>query len=105
FRLGNLAADIDGEKRGQSADKEQRSPSEMRKDEEVSCGREQITYRIALLQQAGEESARFRSHRLHRQRRPYPPFSAHPDSIEGAQEEEHVIAGSQSAQNFDHGIE
>ncbi len=62
---------------------------------------EQIATRIAGLQDARYEPARFRRNALHRQRGTHAPLAAHGDAEQGAQHQQHGQAGRKAGEQFD----
>src|SRR5580700_2532322 len=76
-RFRNRAPDVKNEERGHDTDHEQAAPSVERKENAVSERSNEITARIAGLQNARYEAARLRRDRFHRQRTTHAPFSAH----------------------------
>ena len=60
---------------------------------------------IALLQNSGEQTARWGWQRFHGERRTQAPFPAHPDSEQGPQQQKRPEIGRERSQQFDDRIE
>ena len=92
------------EERRQPADEEHRSPSPFGKNKEVAARRQQVSDRVTLLQDSGENTSPFRRHFLHHERRADAPLAAHADAEQGPQDEECFVIGRQPGKDFHHGI-
>ena len=109
-RFGHAGADEQDEEGGQDAEQEHRPPADRviaegaPVEQAVGDRGEQEAGGIAALQQAGDEAARLRRNRLHRQRTAEAPFAAHRDAEQRAQGEEHPQARREGGERADHGI-
>src|SRR6266403_2434188 len=100
-----MRANINNEQRRQRSRDEQAAPPEHWEDAPVNqCGKE-VAESIALLQNSGEQTARWGWQRFHRERRTQAPFAAHPDPEQGPQQQKRPEIGRERSQQFDDRIE
>src|SRR6266513_4482562 len=96
-----MRANINNEQRRQRSRDEQAAPPEHWEDAPVNqCGKE-VAESIALLQNSGEQTARWGWQRFHRERRAQAPFAAHPDPEQGPQQQKRPEIGRERSQQFD----
>src|SRR6266513_2077886 len=96
-----MRANINNEQRRQRSRDEQAAPPEHWEDAPVNqCGKE-VAESIALLQNSGEQTARWGWQRFHRERCAQAPFAAHSDPEQGAQQQKRCEIRGERGQQFD----
>src|SRR6476659_7813810 len=96
-----MRANINNEQRRQCTRDEQAAPPENWEDAPVNqCGKE-IAEGVALLQNSGEQTARWGWQRFHGERRTQAPFAAHPDPEQGTQQKKRREIRRERSQQFD----
>ena len=104
-RFRHVRPDVDHEQGRQRTDNKERAPPEVWKDEPVNHRRKEKAKRVALLQNPRGQPPRPGGQTFHRERGAEPPFSAHPDPVERAENQKHGVARRKSGQQFHQRIE
>jgi hypothetical protein len=78
-------------------------PADVLEQQPIDDRREEITGRITRLEEAGDEAARLRWNRFHRQRGADAPFAAHGDAEQGAQDKKRRKVGRKARSEFERG--
>ena len=101
FRFANPEANIKGQQCRRTANPEHGAPSPERLHKVRRQCRQQITHRISALQNSGKNSPPLLGSAFQSQRSAHAPFSAHTDSINRPQDQEHGVARREPAQQLD----
>src|SRR5439155_16852683 len=96
-----MRPNINNEQRRQCARDKQAAPPENWKDDPVNQRGQEIPKGVALLQTSVEQTTGGRWQRFHRERRPQPPFTAHPNAEQGAQQQKRPEIRREGSQQFD----
>src|SRR5438067_13618411 len=96
-----MRANINNEERWQCARDKQAAPPKNWKDDPVNQRGKEVAESIALLQNSGEQTARWGWQRFHRERRTQAPFAAHPDPEQGPQQQKRCEIRGERSQQFD----
>jgi hypothetical protein len=79
---------IEDEERRNDADHEHAAPSDVLKQQAVDDRSQEISGRVSRLQQSRHKASGLRRDRFHGERGAHPPFAAHGDAEQGAQDEQ-----------------
>src|SRR5216683_3695708 len=102
LRLAHPETDVERQQGRSASHPEHGAPSQGWQDKPRRHRSQQIANRIPALHNTGQNPAPLSRCTLHGERSPDAPFAAHPDAIDGAQDQKHGVVRSKSAEQFDY---
>src|SRR5438045_8370922 len=96
----HLCADVEHQEGWHGADDEKPAPAEEGKNDPINYRCQQVTERITLLQNPGEQTTGSRRQRLHCKRSAQAPFTAKANSVKRTEDEQPGVAGRERGEQF-----